>query len=178
MPRSHDEQLQRCTKRMEADDADAFGCMGVWCMEGSRGLPQDIDRGLELLLRAAEFGSASAHYNIADFYSDGQYTPRNAKKALFHNQQAAMRGNIMARHCLGCDEMELGNSDRAIKHWIIATASGNKASLDKMKLMFTRGSATKAQYERSLRAYQNYQEVVRSDQRTRALPFVAEQLNT
>ena len=66
----------------------------------------------------------------------------------------------------------LSNSDRAIKHWTIAAASGNKDSLDKIKLMFTKGTVTKAQYERALRTYQNYLEGIQSDQRTLALDFV------
>ena len=169
---SRDEQLQRCTTRMEAGDADAFSSMGAWYMLRSHTLPQDIDKGLESLLRSAELESASAYYGIADFYSAGQLVPRNAKKALFHNQQAAMRANILARHRLGFGEMLLGNSDQAIKHWMIAVTSGNEDSLGTIKLMFTEGTATKAEYERALRAYHSYQEETQSDQHTRALEFM------
>ena len=169
MAKSPDEEHRRCKKRMEAGDADAFDCMGAWYFLGEFGLHQDIDKGLELTIQAAELGSTNAHYNIANFYSDGQYAPKNAKKALFHYQQAAMKGHMKARHNLGYYEVELGSSDRAIKHWMIATASGEKLSLDSIKLMFAQGSATKAQYERALRAYQIHQEDVHSDQRTRVL---------
>ena len=173
---SHDEFHRRYTKRMEAGDADAFMTMGGWYILGKHGLPQDRDRGLELYSQAAELGSATAHYNIAHSYVSGENVPRNAKKALFHNQQAAMRGNIQARHHLGCAEIVLGNSDRAIKHWMIAAASGKEESLDKIKLLFTQGSATKAQYERALRAYQHYQDEVQSDQRTKAIEFLNRQI--
>jgi len=122
--------------------------------------------------RAAELGSAGAHYNLADLYFAGQHVPRNTKKALFHNQQAAMKGDIDARHNLGCDEIELDNLDRALKHWMIAAASGDKRSLDKIDSMSRKGAATKAQYERALRAYQSYQGEIQSDQRTRALALL------
>ena len=169
---THDEEVQRCTKRMEAGDADAFGCMGTLYLLGGYGLPQDIDKGLELTERAAELGSAGAHYNLADLYFAGQHVPRNAKNELSHNQQAAMRGHIGARHNLGCGEMKSGHSDRAIKHWMIASASGSKHCLHKIQLMFTQGTVTKAQYEKALRTYQSYQEEIQSDQRTRALEFL------
>jgi len=172
MAKSHDEERRRCTKRMEAGDADAFHFIGIRYLLGRDGLPQDIDRGLELSERAAELGSAHAQYNVAAFYSSGEYAPRNAKKALFHNQQAAMKGHMISRDNLGCDEGEIGNLDRAIKHWMIATASGNKSSLDKIQDMFTRGMVSKAQYESALRAYQSHQEEVKSDQRTRAIEFI------
>ena len=172
MGKSYEEEHRLYAKRMEAGDADAFHEMGAWYLYGKFGLLQDIDRGLELASRAAELGSATAHYHLADLYFTGQHVQRNTKKALFHNQQAAMRGHTKARHNLGFDEMELGNADRAIKHWMIATASGEKLSLDRIQVMLTEGTATKAQYESTLRAYQNYQEEIQSDQRTRALEFL------
>ena len=172
MTESHAEYLRRCTQRMEAGDADAFESMGTWYLLGEFGLPRDIARGVELSSRAAELGSANAHYNIAQIYFSGEHAPKNAKKYLFHNQQAAIKGHVKARDNLGCYEVELGNWDRAIKHWMIAVASGSKYSLDKIKLMFTKGTVTKAQYERALRTYQNYLEGIQSDQRTIALDFV------
>ena len=156
---------------MEAGDAEAFLNMGTWYFSRASS-PQDMDKGLELTSRAAELGSANAHFNMAVFYSDGQHAPRNAKKALFHDQQAAMRGNVLARYRLGMEEMKLRNWARPTKHWMIAAASGDKRSLDNIKVLFTKGKVTKAEYERALRAYQNYQEAVQSDQRTRALGFV------
>ena len=158
MTESHAEYLRRCTQRMEAGDAEAFDCMGALYFTGKCGLPQDILRGLELSSRAAELGCANAHYNIANLYFTGQYMPRNTKKALFHNQQAAMRGHLMARDNLGCHEMELGNWDRAIKHWMIATASGDKHSLDQIQELFTKGMVSKAQYASALHAYQSYKQ--------------------
>ena len=169
---THDDENQRCTKRMKAGDAEAFMTMGMRYLLGQFGLAQDMDRGFELLLRAAELGSAKAHYNLAVFYTNGQHVPRNTKKAVFHNQQAAMGGHMKARHNLGFDEMELCKWDRAIKHWMIAAASGDKLSLSKMQFVFTQGHATKAQYESALRAYQSYQEETQSDQRTRSLDFL------
>ena len=143
---------------MEAGDADAFHFIGARYLLGRDGLPQDIDKGLELSERAAELGSAHAHYNIANHHFTGQHVPRNTKKALFHNQQAAMRGHMIARDNLGFDEMELGNWDRAIKHWMIATAPGDKRSLDQIQELFTKGMVSKAQYASALHAYQSYKQ--------------------
>ena len=146
---------------MEAGNANAFRSMGVWYLKGQFDLPQDVDRGLELTKRAADLGSASAHFNIATVYSTGQHVPSNAKKAVFHYQQAAMRGHTQVRHNLGSSQMLLGNPGAAIKHWMIAAASGIKISLDSIQLMFTQGTATKAQFESALRVYQNYQEEIK-----------------
>ena len=58
-------RVERCMKRMKADDADAFNMMGSCYLKGSdEGLQKDTEKALEMYLRAAELGSVEAHNNI------------------------------------------------------------------------------------------------------------------
>ena len=48
-----------------------------------------------------------------------------------------------ARHNLGVFELHGGNYDRALKHFILASSGGMKASLSGIQEMFKKGVATK-----------------------------------
>ena len=168
----HKEMLRSCKNRMEAGDLDAFILMGRLYLDGKWGLPQDNKRGLELFSRAAELGSATAHYEIGLIYANGRHDMgKDTKKALYHYQQAAMRGSEDARYELGCYEVDAGNMERALKHYMIAVGTGHNASLDSVRSLWAAGFATKAEYERALREYQICQDEVHSDQREKALAY-------
>ncbi|KAL7532755.1 hypothetical protein ACHAXR_006210 [Thalassiosira sp. AJA248-18] len=159
---SDKERISRCKNRMEVGDAGSRYILGDW------GLPQDTKKALELMLRSIELGSTEAHYNIALLYYNGEFMEKDLKKALYHYQRAAMGGCEMSRYNLGCLESNRGNIDRAMKHWMIAAASGFEDSLGVVRKVFSRGHATKAEYEKALRAHQKYLSEVKSDQRDMA----------
>jgi hypothetical protein len=46
------------------------------------------------------------------------------KKETYHLEEAAIAGNLIARHNLGANEWNTGNKERAMKHYIIAANSG------------------------------------------------------
>jgi len=170
---SPEEKIRQCKERMEVGDAKAFAQLGSSYLVGDLGLPQNTEKGLELMLRGAELGSSNAHINIATFYTDGLYAQVDYKKALHHWQQAAMLGgDNRARFNLGLLEAKSGNVERAMKHWIIAAGTGDKDALDNIRRDYMRGFATKDQYTTALRDYQAYKEDVKSDQRDRALESV------
>ncbi|KAL7540101.1 hypothetical protein ACHAXR_009879 [Thalassiosira sp. AJA248-18] len=162
---SDEEEISRCKKRLEANDVNAFFVLGSRYFAGTYGLPQEPKKGLELWLRAVEIGSTEAHSNIACIYADGNFVEKDPKKALYHGQRAAMGGCETSRHDLGCLEKDGGNIERAMKHWMIAAATGSKDSLENIRKGFLQGDATKAEYEKALRAYQKYLDEVMSDQR-------------
>ncbi|KAL7541785.1 hypothetical protein ACHAXR_011226 [Thalassiosira sp. AJA248-18] len=165
-----DEKLvDRCRKRMEAGDANAFLELGSRYLAGVWGLPQDHKKGLELLLRAVELGSTDAHFMIGCIYVKGEFTEKDPIKGLYHYQRAAMGGCELARYNLGCQEQERGNTERAMKHWMIAAASGYENSLEVVRKEFLLGHVTKSDYENTLRAHQKYLSEVKSDQRDRAV---------
>lgn len=119
------------------------------------GIPQDINKGLQLLNRAAELGSTNAHVNIATKYlSDyGQSgVLEYADKAMYHLVAAAIGGNEGARHNLGEIEYNVGNMDTSMKHFIIAAKSGHDKSLKKVGEGYKDGHVTKDDYTKTLRA--------------------------
>ena len=54
---------------------------------------------------------------------------RDIKKANQYYELAAIGGDTRARHNLGSYEYMKGNSDRALKHWMISAGGGEKESL-------------------------------------------------
>ena len=77
-------------------------------------------------------------------------------------------GDLAARYNLGAVEEELGNMDRALKHYIIAVKDGGSDSLESIKGMYKNGHATKDDYAKALSLYQAYLNEVKSDQRDEA----------
>ena len=60
------------------------------------------------------------------------------------------------------NELESGNYDRAVKHYLIAAKMGHNRSVEKIKEMFMAGAATKEQYAEALRGYQDAVEGMKS----------------
>ena len=58
--------------------------------------------------------------------------------------------------------------DRALKHHMIAVGFGDNDSLEKIKLLFMNGQATKEDYAKALRVYQAYLVEIKSTQRDKA----------
>ena len=69
---------------------------------------------------------------------------------LHHLEVAAIGGNDLARHNLGCLEERIGRLDRAVKHLIIAANLGNDGSLDALKEGFKRGLVSKEDFAAAL----------------------------
>lgn len=82
-----------------------------------------------------------------------------------HWQQAAMKGNALSRHNLACVEIENGNYELAVQHWMISAKMGYEMSLNEIKEMFKKGHATKAQYAEALMGYRDAVEEMKSPQR-------------
>ena len=78
---------------------------------------------------------------------------------------------MTARHNLGVYEHKAGNVDKTMKHFVIAAGCGHAKALKHIRSLFMNGNATRDNYEEALRAYQQYAEEVRSDQRDKAAAF-------
>ena len=102
---------------------------------------------------------------------NGEGVERNEKKAKHYYELAAMGGDEVARYNLGDLEEEAGNTDRALKHFMIAVGFGDGDSLKQIKQLFMKGHATKEEYAKSLRAFQSCMDEIRSDQRDKAAAF-------
>ena len=90
------------------------------------------------------------------------------KKARHYYELAAMGGEVDARCSLGYMEIEAGNTDRAVKHYMIAVRGGDSDSLEVIKEFYTNGQATKEDYTKALKTYQEYLGEIKSDQRDKA----------
>jgi len=90
------------------------------------------------------------------------------RKALHYWELAAIRGDASSRYDLGVSDANTGNYGRALKHWMIAVGSGDADSLQIIREMVKIGHATKDDYSRALRSYQEYLNEIKSDQRDKA----------
>ncbi|KAL3791043.1 hypothetical protein ACHAWO_010558 [Cyclotella atomus] len=143
--------------------------LGQVYVHGRYGGGQDQAKGMKLLLRASELGSVSASSTLADMYSNGIYVARDCKKTTHYLELAAKGGNAHARYYLGLEEMFLhGKIDRAIKHWLLACEGGHPDALQGIRNGYTDGTASKADYEKALRSYQQYLDDVKSANRDKA----------
>jgi len=139
--------------------------------EGIGGHPQDHEKALELYNRSGELGCAKAYVYIGCTYSSGRGVDVDKKKAKHYYELAAMGGDVSARHNLGCLEARAGNMDRALKHFMIAARDGHADSLGVIKIIYSKGYATKDDYMNALRSYQAYLDEIKSDQRDKAAVF-------
>jgi len=97
---SNEEVIERCKKRMEANDAEAFITLASFYHEGEMGLPKDLKKSIGLCMRAAELGSIHAHYLLGQAYYDGDGVEKDMKKAEHYWERAAIGGEDHARYNL------------------------------------------------------------------------------
>ena len=73
------------------------------------------------MARAAKLGLAQANYNLGYAYDDGSIGVELDKaKARHYWNVAAVGGHVNARYNLSYLENQVGNTDRALKHYMIA----------------------------------------------------------
>jgi uncharacterized protein len=163
--------VQRNNNRAKLGDSNAIFTMGTDYFTGLRGLPQHRAKALKLWNRAAELGHTESYFNIGQAYYQGIGVERDMKKADHYYELAAICGHAGARNNLGCSEYQAGNWDRALKHFMLAAGGGSNISLSAIQEMFRDGEATKDDYSKVLRAYQEYLGEIKSDQRDQAAAF-------
>jgi TPR repeat protein len=128
----------------------------------------DYKGALKYLIKAAELGDASAHYNLSIMYYKGHGVEKDAKKEMYHLEEAAIGGHPAARHDLGCEELNNGRFERARKHFIIAAILGYQNSLQELRKLYADGHARKEDYAAALRAYQVAVDATKSPEREEA----------
>jgi len=127
-----------------------------------------MNKALELWRRSGVLGFAEAYNIIGSVYYNGEGVQQDEKKATHYFEQAAMEGSVQARHNLGVYEEEVGNMDRSLRHHVIAAGAGDNDSLKKIQELYSEGHATKEDYTKALRSYQEYLGEIKSKQRDRA----------
>ena len=169
---SDEEYNERLQKRVELDDTDAIFMLGCFYRDGEYGFPQDDVKALELFVRAGDLGHSNAYCCVGCAYDNGNGVEIDKKKADHYFKLAAVGGDVHARHNLGVYEENAGNTNRALKHYMIAAACGQSIghnnTLVAIQELYTNGHATKDDYAKALRAYQAYLAEIKSTQRDAA----------
>jgi len=167
-PESNEEIVERLQKRVEVGDPIAIYNLGIKYRDAEDGYPQDHVKALELHHRAGELGNAMAYGSIGWAYDHGEGVEVDKKKAIHCYELAAMKGDAISRYILGVNEENADNMNRALKHYMIAVTDGHAESLQEIQDLFTNGHATKEDYTKALRSYQEYLCEVKSRQRDEA----------
>ncbi|KAL7531819.1 hypothetical protein ACHAXR_005649 [Thalassiosira sp. AJA248-18] len=166
---SGEEQIEVTKKRMELDNADAFHMLALWYDVGGNGLPQDSKKAHQLWSQGAELGSRDAHYNLFMSFSKcfiERGVEKDVKKAIYHLEMAAIKGDARSRCELGHYEGKMGNWDRAKKHWMLSAAAGCHSCMEGgIKKGYLMGGVTEDEYTKTLRTYRDSLDEMKSKQR-------------
>jgi hypothetical protein len=165
IPSSDEERLNLLTNLIEKGNAMAYYQFGGDFAHGTNGMQQDWVKANELWLKAGDLGCVEGYYQLGVLYHNGMGVEIDKMKAKRYYELAAMKGNVYARHQLGCVEGQAGNYQRASKHMIIAARAGFTQSLDQVKKVFRNGDVTKDEYASTLRAYHERQSEMKSEAR-------------
>lgn len=158
LPNSKEKHIERVKKR--AADGSPFA---IWELGMHKRRLGDIAGALDCWHKAAELGSAEAHYEL----SKGMYVvvDNNTEKFQYHAEQAAMGGHPVARYNLGVNEMLNGNPVRAVRHWTIAARQGSVVALRALKKS---SFVSEEEYNAANRAQQKAMKEMESDRRNKA----------
>jgi len=147
-----EEEIKRTKKLMDKGNAKAFYILAGVYAQGLYGITQDHHKSRELLLKAGELGCSVGYYNLGRYYADPEGEV-DEKKAIYYFELAAMMGDVWARHNLGYMEAQAGNTDKAMKHYIISARAGSKDSLDMVQRAVMQGIVSKDIYEECSHAF-------------------------
>ncbi len=166
IPKTIEEADKQLTKRIEANDPVALREEGAdQCRRGN------YTGAFEYWSKAAQLGDADGHYQLAKLYHNGDGVERDRGKEFHHMEKAAIGGHPKARYTLGSYEKMYGNTERAVKHWVIAAAQGEPLSIDMLMDAFKSGFVRKEVLAASLRAQQAAVDATKSPQREEAEEF-------
>jgi hypothetical protein len=148
LPKTEEEGDAMLMRRVEKNDPVA-----MWFMGGKRDGEGDYSSAFEYWTKAAELGEANPHYNLSIKYHLGQGVQKDEKKQVYHLEKAAIGGNVLARHALGCHEANNGRMERAAKHFTIAANMGDEDSMSTLWKLHLWGFLKKENLTATLRAH-------------------------
>src|SRR5450830_1098200 len=127
--------LEICKALAKQGNATAQYNLGV-LYERARGVPQDNEKALLWLGRAASNGNASAQTNLGVMYDNGQGVEQNVEKAAQLFQLAAVQGNAVAQcnlasmyfYGVGVEQ----NFEQALTLYVQSAEQGNAAAQAKV----------------------------------------------
>jgi len=136
-------------KRIAANDPVAMHQKGL--QQYRKG---DYRRAFEYYARAAELGDAAAQYGLGRMYEFGKGVEKDEGKEMHYLEEASIGGHPSARRALGWKEWNIGNSERALKHFLIAAKLGDDDSMEMLMIAFKSGLVSKDDLASALRAHQ------------------------
>jgi len=128
----------------------------------------DYRSAFEYYTRAAELGDVDAQYELARLYQFGKGVEKDRGKEMYHSKEAAIGGHPLARRNLGIWNALHGNTERAVKHFIIGANLGDDDSIKSLMGMFKRGKVSKDVLAAALRAHHAAVDATKSPQREAA----------
>ncbi len=156
----HEDDRKKLMKRVKANDPAALSHIGTDCY-----IERDYDAAFEYFTKAAELGDSKGHFQLGGMYMKGYGVEKDEEKAVYHWEKAAIGGHHKARHNLAVIEEENGNTERAVKHYIIAANLGYEDSMKVLWDMFKDGFVSKMDLEAALRTHQAAIDATKSPQR-------------
>ena len=136
-PTCYDEESALIEARCLKNDHNAFMLKGDLYRRGEVGFPKDDLKALDCWIRAVDLGSGEACVNIGMCYSEGTGVAVNKERASLFHRVGALRGDIEARHNIGCSEYyTFGNHEIGIRHWKIAAEAGGQRSLNALRKIY------------------------------------------
>ena len=160
---TREEVDRQIMKRVEMNDPSAISRMGK--EQYDKG---DYARACECFAKAAQLGDVVAHAYLSEMYRYGQGVERDEAKEIHYLEEAAIGGDPEARYNIGTIELRKGNTERAVKHYTIAAAQGEKNAIKALIHAFKRGSVEKDVLAVSLRAHKAAVDATKSPQRKQA----------
>eukprot|EP00577_Skeletonema_sp_RCC1716_P017108 CAMPEP_0113412864 /NCGR_PEP_ID=MMETSP0013_2-20120614/23074_1 /TAXON_ID=2843 ORGANISM="Skeletonema costatum, Strain 1716" /NCGR_SAMPLE_ID=MMETSP0013_2 /ASSEMBLY_ACC=CAM_ASM_000158 /LENGTH=289 /DNA_ID=CAMNT_0000299409 /DNA_START=59 /DNA_END=924 /DNA_ORIENTATION=- /assembly_acc=CAM_ASM_000158 len=160
VPSTQEQSDKQMMKRVAANDPVAMRRKGI--QQHEKG---DYRSAFEYYTKAAELGDADAQYNLACLYEFGKGVEKDGGKAVHYLEEAAIGGDPIARNRLGRIEWNIGNTEKAVKHCVIAAKLGDDDSIKMMMLMFRNGLVSKDDLAAALRAHQAAVDATKSPQR-------------
>jgi len=150
-----------------------LGSVHIWKERGCIGCMRpmlDFSYGTTVLVANRHATHIFPYMHVNAHYL-GEGVEQDGKRAQHYWELAAIWGNEVARFNLGIDEKNVGNMNTALKHLMIAARCGDNESLKNIREFYVNGHATKDDYAKALRAYQEYVDGIKSDQRDEAAAF-------
>ena len=119
------------------NDHNAFNLLGGLYRHDQREIPKDELKSLDYFIRAVELGSPVACTIIAMRYDEGDGgVAVNKERAALFDRVGALRGDILGRHNIGCQEYRAGSHETAIRHLKISAEAGDQTSLDALRAIY------------------------------------------
>jgi len=164
-PKTKEEQDKQMKKRLEANDPVALRSQAS---EQYNKRERDCSGAFEYWTKAAGLGDAVAHYKLSLMYHHGEGVEKDTRKEIHHAEEAAIGGHPGTRHHPGREEWNKGNTERAVRHWIIAATLGYDLSITSLIDAFKGGFVSKEELASTLRAHRVAVDATKSPQREAA----------